>query len=157
MCLDRVDKVYKGASRKVYKGYKIFRQLANSKGTVYLVPLHMANTYEGSLPNENTWNRWLNSASLPINQWMNEKSWRPSYITMDEICSILYSFIPKGQTYPIGWHVYMQPVELESYQSGDRSTYRGTVERQVQCKGLLAKGVEGAYDVWVFRWIKILG
>ena len=127
MCLERVDRVYKGTSRIIRIRYKVF-QLRENTGELY--PAYGFPVY-----------------SLPKDTWLDEELYRVpgSKNTIDGA---------DGE-YPMGWHVFTKVDDaklfaLLRYEDEDEVIYR------VQCKCRLAGGVD-ALDrkVEVYRYIKI--
>ena len=131
MCLERVDRVYKGTSRKVRKGYKIFR-CCNGQLTNLLLSV---------------------GDPLPKGLWLDEKYYRV-LIDLDEIEAT------DGTSYPMGWHEYINvddaiDLAFSIWFGKDWDDNRSLVVSEVYCRGLLAKGVENNRDVEVYRYIKI--
>jgi len=166
MCLDRVYKTYKGTSRRVITRYKLFMV---NKGKIYpFMP-----------PQEDP---------LPEGVWLDEKLYRPSAWRFEKDVVLLKN--AWEETYPTGWHVYVDEVDgwhkthlMRSFAYEVREnkdswypiyriveiSYRGNdllqqkfVLYEVQCKGLLAKGIENEghsvssrVPVEVYKYIKI--
>jgi len=128
MCLGRVDRIYKGTSRKIETRYKAFYQFQE---TGPLQPLCI------SL-----------DKNLPEGVWLNEKDYRDDGFQDRE--GIESS---DGEEYPIGWHVLLMEEDARSsipyYHSYPR------VVRKVLCKGLLARGENSGNIVEVYKYIKI--
>ena len=134
MCLTRVDKVYKGTSRTVRFGYKVFR--------LYVAESILFSAYSGP------------AKPLPEEKWLNEKLYRK-----DENKEFISS---REGRYPLGWHVYLDKKDADElaswFVSIDFTSGKGAVwyvVRQVQCKGLLATGAEDDAPVEVYKYIKI--
>ncbi len=127
MCLSRVDRIYKGKSRRVYKGYKVFG--------VYDELLYSC--------------MCGNDKSLPRNEWLNEKDYRENPKKEQ-----LLDTNGASLQYPTGWHVYAPSENFMYYR--DIYPYLNLRETIVECRGLLAKGYEDGRQVWVFKFIKIL-
>jgi len=166
MCLDRVYKTYKGTSRKVITRYKLF---TINKGKIYpFMP-----------PQEDP---------LPEGVWLDERLYRPSAWRFEKDVVLLKN--AWEELYPTGWHVYenegdgwhkIHLMRNVAYEVGEDKgnwypTYRVAeisyggkdllqqkfALYEVECRGLLAKGIEneGHSDssrvpVEVYKYIKI--
>ena len=134
MCLTRVDRVYKGTSRTVRFGYKVFR--------LYIGESILFSAYSGPLK------------SLPEGKWLNEELYRK-----DENKKFISS---REKDYPVGWHIYPDKKDADElaswFVSIDFMLGKGPIQyvvRRVQCKGLLATGCEDEIPVEVYKYIKI--
>lgn len=135
MCLSKVDRIYKGTSKKVDSGYKVFR--VNSNGE--LRPLFMDS-----------------EKNLPEGEWLDEKLYRET-ITPHELMT------KQKEPYPLGWHVFVDRADAERCERYER--YASTAStwaswgwysvRKVSCKGLLAKGTQNNKKTEVYKYIKI--
>ena len=150
MCLTRIDKVYKGKSRKVYRGYKVFWALEDR--------LYSEHCSKGN--------------PLTQNEWLNERAYRVSSNIDYLPISYIYEKVDPRESnkyYPVGWHVYqneddaIQTAMWENEDnhrdfSSEEKSYitKGRVVKEIECKGLLAKGLLDGRKVWVFKYIKIL-
>jgi len=131
MCLSKVERIYKGTSRKVRKGYKIFRcydeRLVSLFSTIGQV--------------------------LPEDLWLDERDYRVLF-DLDKL------EIADGTSYPVGWHILVSREDAIDLAFSIRfgkgwDEDCSLVVSEVYCKGLLAKGVENNRAVEVYRYIKI--
>ena len=155
MCLDRVYKVYKGTGRTVRTRYKLF---LNYKGM--RLPLWALYNF-------------AKLDSIPKGLWLNERLYRP-YSLSSSMGEVLKN--KRGEIYPAGWHVYefelfgLHALERRAYTLDailartDENVGECSIELYiVQCKGLLAKGIEREWyqdhpfdaPVEVYKYIKI--
>ena len=131
MCLLRVNKIYSGTSKAVKTRYKVFA--FTPEGLLsFIVP-----SYD----------------ILPHSKWLDEKKYRlESY---KDAGIVFVESIDHTSEYPIGWHVFTKIDDaklfaLLRYEDEDEVIYK------VQCKGILAKGVDTlGKKVEVYRYIKI--
>lgn len=138
MCLSRVDKIYKGTSRRIETRYKVFKRYKESK---LLWPAYRK-LYNG----------------LPEGVWLNEKTYR-----LRRVGSLINIGEAYGEaSYPLGWHVYKYEEDARSLAKWLRYNLHWSVGhnetcilRRVQCRGLLAVGEENGQPVEVFQYIKI--
>ena len=156
MCLDRVDRVYKGTGRKEVIRYKHF---LNYKGM--RLPLWALYNF-------------AKIDSIPKGVWLNERLYRP-YSLGNSVDTVLKN--KNGGRYPTGWHVYVSELfglyalrrrvsilnkilarEAKNIEGCSIGIY------EVRCKGILATGIEKEWHqdrvlfdapVEVYRYIKI--
>ena len=129
MCMDRVDGIYKGTSRKIETRYKVFFRYQETEP---LQPLYV------SL-----------DKNLPEGVWLNEKDYRDNAFQGKEKIES-----SDGEEYPIGWHVFLTKEDVQSLIPNYVFSSRRVV-RKVLCRGLLASGEEGNAVVEVYKYIKI--
>jgi len=128
MCLGRVDRIYKGTSRKIEARYKAFFQFREGNP---LHPLYISITKD-----------------LPEGVWLDERDYREDDFQDKEIIES-----SDGKRYSIGWHVLLTEEDVRSLMYYYPLSSR--VVRKVLCKWLLAKGTEYNRMAEVYRYIKI--
>ena len=131
MCLLKVNKIYNGTSKRVKTGYKVFEY--TTEGLLsFIVPSY---------------------GILPKGKWLDEKEYRLESCRDEDVISI--KAVDYALEYPMGWHVFTEIDDaklfaLLRYEDEDEVIYK------VQCKGILAKGVDTlGKKVEVYKYIKI--